>query len=330
MQIDEEKESVKDEENSQKNNRQREKPPPIYTCDMTTKKLATLLSNNSEINNCYIIKPNSNDCATIYTYVYEKCTILQNFLKENQINFYSFTPKHLKNKKLVLKNLYGEYTIKEIVDEITKKCEQKIEIVKIIKINKIIDYNKTMCYLVIFKNSYETHNLKKINYIFGQSIRWQEFKQKSVYQCHKCQLTGHSSYNCNLEYKCVRCTEKHKPGECPKKLKNNKTPSCVNCGQEGHPASYRGCDYIKFTQQLKKNNDKMTSENRNKKINKIYDKVMPNIPYSQILRNKNNYNYREYPITDTQCNTQTDNNIKTNNYSFEAMLNQMTNNIIQA
>ena len=118
-----------------------------------------------------------------------------------------------------------------------------------------------------------------------------------MYQCHKCQLTGQSVYNCNLEYRCVRCTEKHEPGTCPQKLNNNKTPSCVNCGKVGHPASYKGCDYIKFTQQIKKNNEKMLKESRNKKINKIYTKVMPNVSYSQTLINHDN---NEYPILNQQ------------------------------
>lgn len=33
------------------------------------------------------------------------------------------------------------------------------------------------------------------------------------------------------------------PGECNQTKDANSVPVCVNCGEEGHPASWRGCSY---------------------------------------------------------------------------------------
>ena len=152
---------------SQETSPVKEKPTPIYTCEITIKNLDMLLSSNPEIKDCYVIKPNTHDCATIHISTYEKYIIINNFLKERKVQFYSYTPKNLKNKKLVLKNLYGEYSVDEIASEIKKECDKKIEIVKIVRINKVIDYSKPICYLIIFKNNYETYNLKRLHRIFA-------------------------------------------------------------------------------------------------------------------------------------------------------------------
>lgn len=39
----------------------------------------------------------------------------------------------------------------------------------------------------------------------------------------------------------MRCTGQHHYSECPKK--KTETPQCVNCGELGHTANFRGCKY---------------------------------------------------------------------------------------
>lgn len=75
-------------------------------------------------------------------------------------------------------------------------------------------------------------------------------------QCYRCQRFGHSSTNCGMTPRCVKCLLSHESGKCflPKytSLKESeriegqdevKSPkaSCVNCGNVSHPASWRGC-----------------------------------------------------------------------------------------
>lgn len=45
--------------------------------------------------------------------------------------------------------------------------------------------------------------------------------------------------------KCVKCDQKHSPGECQRTIADTSAPHCVNCGEPGHPANWRGCPSFK-------------------------------------------------------------------------------------
>ncbi|GIX70693.1 hypothetical protein CEXT_183111, partial [Caerostris extrusa] len=59
-----------------------------------------------------------------------------------------------------------------------------------------------------------------------------------IAQCHRCQKFGHSSINCRLTARCVKCAQEHLTSECP--TQRTDAPLCANCNGK-HPASYRGC-----------------------------------------------------------------------------------------
>lgn len=72
---------------------------------------------------------------------------------------------------------------------------------------------------------------------------------------------GHSSANCNLGYRCVKCAGTHEPGNCPHNTASNKdtsTSTYVNCNSN-HPANYRGCKYLKLAQITSSNNKKQAT-----------------------------------------------------------------------
>ncbi|XP_026746834.1 vegetative cell wall protein gp1-like [Trichoplusia ni] len=63
-------------------------------------------------------------------------------------------------------------------------------------------------------------------------------------QCHNCQLYGHASKYCKARARCVKCLGDHATASCPRPkvpLPDSEPPSCVLCGEQGHPANYRGC-----------------------------------------------------------------------------------------
>ena len=309
------------------------RPPPIYTYEKPLKELSIILGNTEEISNKYIVKFNKNNCNMILTHNLEIHEKVKSLLKTNNIKHYTYTPKHLKSKNVVLKNIYGEYSETEIISEINKLQIENIAINKVIKLNKVSDPNKPNTYLVVLKNDSDITKIKKIRILHSQSIKWQDYKKKTVYQCHKCQLTGHSSYNCNLEYRCVRCTAKHEPGKCPEKEKdesNKSPPKCVNCGLEGHPASYRGCDYLKFAKSQELKRKQLNKEIKQAKINKIYNRVNPHTSYAQAYKNNNEFNRQFPPIYSQMPQTQTHSNNQAHNESLIELLNQMKQDIISS
>ncbi|GFX42917.1 uncharacterized protein TNCV_5072811 [Trichonephila clavipes] len=50
-------------------------------------------------------------------------------------------------------------------------------------------------------------------------------------QCYNCNLFNHSSQNCFIKTRCLKCGEPHKTGDCPitDKIEN---PTCINCGEK--------------------------------------------------------------------------------------------------
>ena len=72
-------------------------------------------------------------------------------------------------------------------------------------------------------------------------VKWEVMKKanKRVTQCYRCQKLGHTSANCGLPARCVKCSSAHVQSDCPKATTKGKA-NCCNCGGN-HPASFRGC-----------------------------------------------------------------------------------------
>ncbi|GFY23159.1 nucleic-acid-binding protein from transposon X-element [Trichonephila clavipes] len=80
-------------------------------------------------------------------------------------------------------------------------------------------------------------DLKTINYL---SIRVEGYDGRGVTQCYTCNNFNHSSENCHLKPRCLKCGENHLTRDYPIKQKLE-TPYCINCNIYGHMANYRGC-----------------------------------------------------------------------------------------
>ncbi|GFU36884.1 nucleic-acid-binding protein from transposon X-element [Trichonephila clavipes] len=113
--------------------------------------------------------------------------------------------------------------------------------------------------------------LKTINYL---SIRVEGYDGRGVTQCYTCNNFNHSSENCHLKPRCLKCGENHLTRDCPIKQKLE-TPYCINCNIYGHMANYRGCpSFPKPPKGAAKNN-------RNSYTNIYNSLVRPNISYAQ-------------------------------------------------
>jgi len=192
-------------------------------------------------------------------------------------------------------------------------------------------------FVVQISQSSQINNLKKIKYLFHQLIYWDKLKRRDVIQCKKCQRIGHTASNCNLPYRCVKCGDKHDPGRCgclPGTRLDRKKIFCVNCGEYGHPASYKGCPKI-IENRNKLNN--LRNANNNKKIKRHEDKIntnnaaiQPGISYAQITKkysidkNENTSNFK----TGTQ-NYSAKENTKDKNFtiSIDKEITEIKNNI---
>ena len=269
----------------------RNRPPPIYTRDTRLDYFISLLKEKNIDKKTVTVRQIDVDNLTVHATDLDTYYMILDICKTNNIKSYTFTPKSKKLKNIVLKGLRGNFT----PDDIKKELDDlEMPQVSIHKINKVI-FNRNnpnnYHFLVQLTPDSNLHELTKIKAISYQSISWEPLKKKSIYQCTKCQRLGHSSSNCNLGYRCVKCNEKHEPGQCktPKDSPDKNKLFCVNCETAGHPASYKGCIYFKFATALKNDNANQRRTAQSKNINKItnYVTVQGGPPNTNVTDHRN-------------------------------------------
>ncbi|KAJ2937585.1 hypothetical protein O0L34_g12983 [Tuta absoluta] len=110
-------------------------------------------------------------------------------------------------------------------------------------------------FLVQLQAGTDIVKFRKIKYLCHCVISIEKYKPKKTLgtQCFRCQSFGHSSSNCNMPPRCVKCTETHPTADCPKKDRTEPA-QCCNC-QKDHPANYSKCttrvEYLQKIQQKK-------------------------------------------------------------------------------
>lgn len=214
---------------------------------------------------------------------------VKDFLAQQNIPFYTYTTIDKKPVRLVLKGVHHSYTPEDITADLTAKN------IKVTAVQPMFAKGKVPVdmFLVSFEHGTKiTELMKTVKYICYQSISWQPFIKKDVgTQCRKCQRFGHAASNCGLEYRCVKCTHSHAPGDCP--LENEEPATCVNCNSN-HPANYKKCtEYLKYKESLKKFQTKTGTTKINSKSSNNFNsssnssKVKINQSYSQTVTSNN-------------------------------------------
>ncbi len=123
-------------------------------------------------------------------------------------------------------------------------------------------------------------------------------KVNGIPQCTNCQQLGHTKNFCNRQAKCVKCAGNHHTKECKKQ--RNSTPTCVLCGQKGHPASYRGCEV--YQKKMKGQQSKKVSvvQRLQEKPRKQHETVKPintELTYAQVTKKgKQNKNIQQNTV----------------------------------
>ncbi|GFV89415.1 nucleic-acid-binding protein from transposon X-element [Trichonephila clavipes] len=162
-------------------------------------------------------------------------------------------------------------------------------------------------------------DLKTLNYL---SIRVEGYDGKGVTQCYTCNNFNHSSENCHLNPRCLKCGENHLTRDCPIKQKLE-TPYCINCNIYGHMANYRGCpSFPKPPKGAAKNNRNSYTNIYNKLSTAVTDQQKANHLATNI---KNNFveNDREddsYNQNDELINTTVNDFLSTPNSFIEPAL----------
>lgn len=94
------------------------------------------------------------------------------------------------------------------VEEVTADLkDQGYPITKITRMNGKYSRPAPMVLIEMERKYKSICNIKQVN---GLAVTIEPLRSSgNTIQCHRCQLYGHIQKNCNAEYRCMKCAEKH-------------------------------------------------------------------------------------------------------------------------
>lgn len=136
---------------------------------------------------------------------------IRNDLTQHKVEFYTFTPKDEREKKIVLKAA-PDLDMNSIKSSLQAK---NIEVTNLIQMKSRKTGELSPSYLVYTPRTTKLQELRQVNRIENIQTKWEYFaKPKRPTQCHNCQRLGHGSKNCNYRLRCVKCTDHHHTRDC--------------------------------------------------------------------------------------------------------------------
>ncbi|GBN75378.1 hypothetical protein AVEN_8063-2-1, partial [Araneus ventricosus] len=154
-------------------------------------------------------------------------------------------------KEYVLSEAPTERPIKIVIkgvppDHSREKITQELESLnyKVLRINHLRNFRlKTLHPIVLVElektpNVEEIFKINKVN-LLKVTIEAYRRKQRATMR-FSCSDFYHSARNCKRKPRCIKCNGSHETRNCDiKTIIEN--PSCMNCNENGHLASWRGC-----------------------------------------------------------------------------------------
>ena len=254
------------------------KPPPINILKSSVNEIIKIITFLNVPKSAFLIKETDIGAHSVYINNINHYTIICTKFAEQKIQYYTYTPKHLKPKTILLKGIRGAFDAEDIKNEIE---DLNIPGIKIISLTKFI-FNKNQPdkhhFFIQLSSESKTADLFKIKAIAYQRIRWEHLRKPDLFQCKNCQRLGHASKNCCIPFRCVKCAQSHTLGECSIKAQEDR-PAL----KSGHPASYKGCPFLKYALARKKEFRASKINSKLQSINKISQSVRENLSYAQAV-----------------------------------------------
>lgn len=303
------------------------RPPPIHVYTKNMKTLTKIITDGKIPEGDFWVRYTDKDYITVKSLNIKTYKLIKEILKANEIQFYSYTPKENKKISLVLKGIKSEYDESDVINSINSKNLTNVKIEQVTKLKFDLKVEDKFFFIVQLANGSKPAELTRIKRMLHQNVRWERLKKKAVFQCRRCQRIGHSSSNCNLDYRCVKCGKNHGPikegGICEITDKTDKKLlKCINCGESGHTASYKGCPYLSMAQGVKNQTHDLRKYIKSNKINKISRTVNPNVSYANVM--DNNSAFPPLPRRSNVNESPEDTLRPPNNYSAQHTGNNLT------
>lgn len=235
-------------------------PPIIIEVqkDWTHQTITELISKHTK---GFHMKYKNHGKIAIYCNTTESHQNLNEGLRSENALFHTYTRKEDRAFKLVIQGLPSTVT-EDVSKELDKLGFNGAVITKLKKASGVESSFPPL--LVQLPAGTDIAKFKQTKYICSCVIRIQKFRPNNSLgtQCYRCQRFGHSSSNCNMPERCVKCTDKHASKDCPK-TDRSLPARCCNCNED-HPANYSKCkERISYIQYLEsRRNSRKTTTNR--------------------------------------------------------------------
>ncbi|GFX79197.1 putative RNA-directed DNA polymerase from transposon BS [Trichonephila clavipes] len=128
------------------------------------------------------------------------------------------------------------------------------------------------------RDSSDIFQLKKCCYLAVQVDTFN--RRPGVSQCYNCNLFNHSSKNCYMRTRCLKCGESHRTSGCPIRVKIA-NPVCINCNKTGHMTNWSQCE--EFPKRKPKKGETVRNRSTITETNKPSKPVTPNLSFTAAL-----------------------------------------------
>lgn len=202
--------------------------------------------------------------VAVICYSPEGHQLIKEGLISEQILFLTYTRKDEKKPKAVIRGL-PSYVEDQLPSELSQLGFEGA-MVTLLKTKKSTPQQaNTSCppFLVQLPAGTNILQFRQIKYLCNCVVDIQKYRPNNDLgtQCYRCQGFGHSSRNCNMPPRCVKCTLPHASKDCPKKDRVEPA-NCCNCNEQ-HPANYRECpSRLKYVELLRKKRNEQKLSNK--------------------------------------------------------------------
>ncbi|GFU82823.1 uncharacterized protein TNCV_266201 [Trichonephila clavipes] len=202
-------------------------------------------------------------------------------LTEKGEQYFALNPVLNRPQKIVIKGLPINTDIEEIRQDLTSRG---FKIIKVAQFNKSKSKMKLPIFMVEIEKSPDSPDIFKLETCCYLTIKVDTYNRRpGAVQCYNCNLFNHSSANCHIKTRCLKCGEAHKTGDCPitDKIEN---PTCISCNQKGHMANSHRCPNFPKTKPKKgaPSENRNPSQRRNQTQNSTF--VKENLSFANALK----------------------------------------------
>lgn len=211
--------------------------------------------------------------------------------KDTYTPFYTHDTREQMEVKYVLKGLYNmeDDQLQELLTELKNHQIEPISIRTMIP-NRKKFHDQAFFVLSFQKGKMNLNKLRLCQYLMHHRVTWEAYTslKRGPTRCHKCQLFGHGSRNCNLPRKCPMCAQPHEMEKCPLVNENgylneSATPKCANCNGD-HPVTSRNCPKLIEYQAIQERiNNRSSRTNRRQPAPVSSPTEYPSLPQRPII-----------------------------------------------